>query len=51
MVAEYALGAFKVPMGIAQYTNEITTELPAELSADLPTIAELEAELSPKAAE
>lgn len=45
-VVEYALRGFSVPMGIAEYTNEITTELPAELTADLPTIAELESELS-----
>ena len=45
-VAEYALRGYQVPMGIAEYTNDITTSLPPELTADLPTIAELEAELS-----
>ena len=45
-VVEYALRGYQVPMGIAEYTNEITTDLPAELTADLPTIAELEAELA-----
>ena len=46
LVTEYALRGFQVPVGIAGFTNEFTTSLPAELTADLPTIAELEAELS-----
>lgn len=46
VVAEYALRGYQIPMGIAEYTNEITTSLPTELTADLPTIAELEAELA-----
>ena len=51
VVVEYALRGFKAPMGIAEYTNDLTTSLPAELTADLPTIAELEAELTDTASE
>ena len=46
VVAEYALSGFSVPIGVAEYTNAITTSLPDELAANLPTIAELEAELA-----
>lgn len=46
VVTEYALRGYQVPIGIAEYTNDITTTLPDELTADFPTIAELEAELA-----
>lgn len=49
VIAEYALRGTKSPIGVARWTDDLsstlTTELPAELSNVLPTIAELEAEL------
>lgn len=46
VVAEYALRGHTHPMGVAEWASEISTDLPAELAASLPSIEELEAELS-----
>jgi predicted nuclease of restriction endonuclease-like (RecB) superfamily len=45
VVAEYALHGIKKPIGISQY--EITRALPKELRSSLPSIEEIEAELTP----
>jgi predicted nuclease of restriction endonuclease-like (RecB) superfamily len=47
VVAEYALHGIKKPIGISQY--EITRALPKELRSSLPSIEEIEAELTPSA--
>lgn len=44
VVAEYALRGMNKPIGISEY--ELTRALPAELKSSLPSIEELEAELS-----
>lgn len=46
VVAEYALRGYTAPIGIAEWTTAITTSLPDELTSDLPTIEQLEAELA-----
>ena len=46
VVAEYALRGYSTPIGVAEWTTAITTALPEEFSSSLPSIAELEAELS-----
>ncbi len=46
LVAEYALRGFKKPIGVAQWETQITRSLPARLKTSLPTIEELEEELS-----
>ena len=37
---------YKTPIGVADWTTAMTTALPEELSSSLPSIEELEAELS-----
>jgi predicted nuclease of restriction endonuclease-like (RecB) superfamily len=46
VVAEYALKGFKAPIGVAEWTNAINNSLPAEFQSVLPSVAELEAELT-----
>lgn len=46
VVAEYALRGYRAPIGIAEWTDGIAAALPEELASSLPTIAQLEAELS-----
>lgn len=46
MIAEYALSGYTKPMGIAQWETKITRRLPKELKSSLPTIEEIEKELS-----
>lgn len=46
IVAEYALRGHSNPIGVAEWSTVITDSLPAELAASLPSISELEAELS-----
>ncbi len=46
LVVEYALRGFQSPMGVAQWETQLTKSLPEELKGSLPTIEELEAELS-----
>lgn len=45
LVAEYALRSLAAPVGVAEWATQLTTELPAELAASLPSIEVLEAEL------
>ena len=46
LVAEYALRGFKKPIGVAQWETQITRSLPNQFKTSLPTIEEIEAELS-----
>ncbi len=46
VVAEYALRAFKKPMGVADWETRLVKRLPKELQGSLPTVAEIEAELA-----
>lgn len=46
VVAEWAVRGYKTPIGVADWTTALTTALPEELSSSLPSIEELEAELS-----
>jgi hypothetical protein len=46
VVAEYSLRGFSKPIGIAEWESEIVRTLPEEFTATLPSISELEAELS-----
>ncbi|MEU4605010.1 PDDEXK nuclease domain-containing protein [Kribbella sp. NPDC023972] len=46
VVAEYALRGFKAPIGVAEWTTAINNSLPEEFQSALPSVAELEAELS-----
>ena len=46
VTAEYGLRSIGVPIGVAEWTNAITTSLPDELSSTLPTIEQLESELA-----
>lgn len=46
VTAEYGLRSIGVPIGVAEWTNAITTTLPTELASTLPTIEELESELA-----
>jgi hypothetical protein len=41
---EYALRGYSTPIGVAEWTTAITTALPEEFTASLPSIADLEAE-------
>jgi predicted nuclease of restriction endonuclease-like (RecB) superfamily len=46
VVAEYALRGYQSPIGVAEWATALTTSIPDDLASSLPTIAELEAELS-----
>lgn len=46
VVAEWALRGYNTPIGVADWTTVITTALPADLASSLPSIEEIEAELS-----
>jgi len=48
LVAEYALGGFKKPIGVAAWETQITKNLPKELQSSLPTVEEIELELTRK---
>jgi predicted nuclease of restriction endonuclease-like (RecB) superfamily len=45
-VVEYALAGYTKPIGVAQWERQITQSLPEELKSSLPSVAEIEAELS-----
>lgn len=47
-VVEYALRHLKRPLGVATWETELVEKLPKELEGSLPTIAQIEAELTPK---
>lgn len=46
VIAEYALRHLARPVGVAQYITKLTETLPKELTGQLPTVQEIEAELS-----
>jgi hypothetical protein len=46
LVVEYALRDVQKPIGVAEWETKIVTSLPASLKGSLPTVEELEAELS-----
>ncbi len=46
MIAEYALRGFGSPIGVADWETQLVAALPEELQGSLPTVAQLEAELS-----
>lgn len=46
LVAEYALRGINKPIGVAEWETKIVKSLPEELKSNLPTIEQLEAELS-----
>jgi len=45
---EYALRDIKKPIGVAHWETKLVESLPPELKGNLPTVEEIEAELSPK---
>lgn len=48
IVVEYALRDLKKPVGVAEWKTKIVEKLPVNLKGSLPTVEEIEAELSPK---
>jgi len=48
LIVEYALRGFKRPIGVAGWETQIVKHLPEELKGSLPTVEEIEAELSSK---
>jgi hypothetical protein len=44
--AEYVLRNFNRPIGLAEFEVKVVEKLPKELKSDLPTVEEIEAELS-----
>ena len=46
VVVEYALRGVASPIGVANWTTELTASLPADLAPSLPSIAQIEAELA-----
>ena len=47
-IVEYALRDLRKPIGVAGWETTLVEKLPEELKGSLPTVAEIEAELSPK---
>jgi predicted nuclease of restriction endonuclease-like (RecB) superfamily len=45
-VVEYSLAGYTKPIGVAQWERQITQALPNELKSSLPSVEEIEAELS-----
>jgi hypothetical protein len=46
VVVEYALRNLKRPIGVAEWETKLVEELPKALKGSLPTVEEIEAELS-----
>jgi len=46
LTVEYALRDLKKPIGVAEWRTRLVESLPKKLQGSLPTVAELEAELS-----
>jgi len=46
LVAEYALRGFQKPIGVADWETQLVKQLPKELHGSLPTVEELESELT-----
>lgn len=51
VVVEYALRDLKKPVGVSQWETRIVKALPKDLEGSLPTVAQLEAELTSEDAE
>lgn len=51
LVVEYALRDLRKPIGVAQWDTRLVASLPDELRGSLPTVEQLEAELSPPSIE
>jgi hypothetical protein len=51
VVAEYCLSGYSKPMGIAEWETKLTQSLPENLKGSLPSIEEIETELSGEAGE
>lgn len=47
-VVEYSLASFKNPIGVADWQEQLTRELPEDLKSSLPSIEEIENELNSK---
>jgi predicted nuclease of restriction endonuclease-like (RecB) superfamily len=47
-VVEYSLAGYKNPIGVADWQDQLAKELPDDLKSSLPTIEEIEAEMSKK---
>jgi len=45
-VVEYALRDFGKPIGVADWETKLVSSLPKELESSLPTVEEIEAELT-----
>jgi hypothetical protein len=50
LVVEYALRGLDKPIGVAGWKTKLVETLPKELQSSLPTVAQIEAELSSKTA-
>ena len=48
LVVEYALRGFHTPIGVAEWETRFVGSLPAELKSSLPSVEEIEAELTKK---
>lgn len=46
LVVEYALRSFKKPIGVAEWETKIVKKLPEEFKGSLPTVEDIEAELT-----
>lgn len=47
VIAEYAFRGIDRPMGVVEYETMLTKAIPEDLKSSLPTVEEIEAELSP----
>jgi hypothetical protein len=46
LIVEYALKGFKKPIGVADWETKLVRRLPKELRGSLPTVEEIETELT-----
>lgn len=51
VIAEYAFRGIDRPMGVVEYETMLTKAIPEDLKSSLPTVEEIEAELSPNESE
>jgi predicted nuclease of restriction endonuclease-like (RecB) superfamily len=49
VLVEYALAGYTAPIGVAAWQTQLTQQVPADLRPSLPTVEEIEAELTPPA--
>lgn len=45
VVVEYALAGYRNPIGVAEWQQQLTREIPIELKSSLPTVEEIEREM------